>query len=153
MSTQAGEGRSTTRNLQRRRIVRVEGPGRPLACLKDVFVCTAGVFLSSYRRQYDAVQYLRNRSRIACKVDHLGVQLPSLIELRLERGSTLASFRDFGNSMAHLRVLWLSACGVCHLDGVGALVGLEELYLAFNEVQDLTSIALHDRLEVCHTRV
>lgn len=82
------------------------------------------------------------------KVDHLGILMPLLTELRLERGSTLASFRDLGSSLANLRILWLSACGVRHLDGVGALSGLEELYLAFNDVEDLTSIALHDRLEV-----
>lgn len=74
--------------------------------------------------------------------------MPSLAELRLERGSTLASFRDLGSSLKNLRVLWLSACGVRHLDGVGALLGLEELYLAFNDVDDLTSIAMHDRLQV-----
>lgn len=74
--------------------------------------------------------------------------MPSLAELRLERGSTLSSFRDLGSSLLQLRVLWLSACGVRHLDGVGALTGLEELYLAFNDVDDLTSIALHDRLQV-----
>ena len=82
------------------------------------------------------------------KVDHLGVLMPSLTELRLKRGSTLSSFRDLGSSLARLRVLWLSACGVRHLDGVGALSGLEELYLAFNDIGDLTSIALHDHLEV-----
>ncbi|CAM9400087.1 unnamed protein product [Ectocarpus fasciculatus] len=82
------------------------------------------------------------------QVDHLGTVLPVLTELRLERGSVLASFRDLGSSLPYLRVLWLPACGVCHLDGVGALTGLEELYLAFNDVEDLTSIALHDRLEV-----
>lgn len=74
--------------------------------------------------------------------------MPLLSELRLERGSTLASFRDLGSSLSNLRVLWLSACGIRHLDGVGALSSLEELYLAFNDVEDLTSIALHDRLEV-----
>ncbi|CAM9096130.1 unnamed protein product, partial [Hapterophycus canaliculatus] len=83
------------------------------------------------------------------QVDHLGTLMPLLTELRLERGSILASFRDLGSSLSHLRVLWLSACGILHLDGVGALLGLEELYLAFNDVEDLTSIALHDRLEVC----
>ncbi|CAN0036509.1 unnamed protein product, partial [Pylaiella littoralis] len=82
------------------------------------------------------------------QLDHLGTLMPRLAELRLARGSTLASFRDLGSSLTSLRVLWLSACGVHHLDGVGGLSGLEELYLAFNDVDDLTSIALHDRLEV-----
>lgn len=74
--------------------------------------------------------------------------MPGLAELRFERGSTLASFRDLGRSLTNIRVLWASACGVQHLDGVGALAGLEELYLAFNDVEDLTSIAMHERLEV-----
>lgn len=87
-------------------------------------------------------------SKLSKQVDHLGTLMPLLSELRLERGSTLASFRDLGNALANLRVLWLSACGIRHLDGVGALTSLEELYLAFNDVEDLTSIALHDRLEV-----
>lgn len=87
------------------------------------------------------------------QVDNLGVLVPNLTELRFGRGSTLASFRDFGSSLVNLRVLWLPACGVCHLDGVGALTGLEELYLAFNDVEDLTSIALHDRLEVSEVHV
>lgn len=81
-------------------------------------------------------------------MDHLGALMPLLSELRLERGSTLASFRDLGSSLANLRVVWFPACGIRHLDGVGALSSLEELYLAFNDVEDLTSIALHDRLEV-----
>lgn len=82
------------------------------------------------------------------KVNHLGIFLPGLEELRLRRGSTLASFRDFGSSLSGLRVLWVSACGIRHLDGVGALTALEELYLAFNDVKDLTMIAMHDKLEV-----
>lgn len=82
------------------------------------------------------------------QVDNLGTLVPHLTELRFGRGSTLASFRDLGSSLLNLRVLWLSACGVGHLDGVGALAGLEELYLSFNDVEDVTSIALHDRLEV-----
>lgn len=74
--------------------------------------------------------------------------MPHLVELRLNKGSTLASFRDLGSSLKSLRILWIPACGVQHLDGVGALLSLEELYLAFNDVEDLTSIAMHERLEV-----
>ncbi|CAM9800442.1 unnamed protein product, partial [Sphacelaria rigidula] len=82
------------------------------------------------------------------QVDHLGTLMPHLVELRLNKGSTLASFRDLGSSLKSLRILWIPACGVQHLDGVGALLSLEELYLAFNDVEDLTSIAMHERLEV-----
>ena len=34
------------------------------------------------------------------------------------------------------------------MDGIHALPLLEELYLAFNDIWDLTSIAMHERIEV-----
>ncbi|CAN0147396.1 unnamed protein product, partial [Discosporangium mesarthrocarpum] len=82
------------------------------------------------------------------KIEQLGQLLPSLTELHFLRGSTLSSFRDLGTSLGALCILWLGACGVSDLDGVGALSGLRELYLAFNYVDDLTAIAMHDCLEV-----
>lgn len=111
---------------------------------------TPVVFLTKFRIIIAAAVTLNPVTPVLLekKVDHLGMLMPRLTELRLERGSTLASFRDLGSSLANLRILWLPACGVRHLDGVGGLLGLEELYLAFNDVEDLTSIALHDHLEV-----
>ncbi|CAM9908289.1 unnamed protein product, partial [Choristocarpus tenellus] len=82
------------------------------------------------------------------KVEQLGHLLPSLVELQLSDGSILASFRDLGTSLRVLQVMWARACCVTDLDGVGALSGLRELYLAFNDVEDLTAIAMHECLEV-----
>lgn len=109
--------------------------------------CYKGLHPSHKLRRMLCV-YPDSANNTPTKVDHLGTLMPLLSELRLEWGSTLASFRDLGSSLSNLRVVWLSACGIRHLDGVGALSGLEELYLAFNDVEDLTSIALHERLEV-----
>jgi Leucine-rich repeat (LRR) protein len=47
-----------------------------------------------------------------------------------------------------LRVLWAARCGIRDLDGVSALEALEELYLAFNDVEDCAALALHEKLSV-----
>lgn len=60
----------------------------------------------------------------------------------------IRSFRDLGTSLQSLRILWLSRSGVTDLDGIGALCGLKELYLAFNDIADLTPLAMHDELQV-----
>jgi len=80
-------------------------------------------------------------------VDNLGDLMPNLQQLKLNN-SSLASFRDLGTSLQSLRILWLSRSGVTDLDGIGALCGLKELYLAFNDICDLTPLAMHDELQV-----
>jgi Leucine-rich repeat (LRR) protein len=118
---------------------------------------------------------LRDIDSSVVALESLGTSLPSLAQLRLSVGCTLASFRHLGTSLgAHgdggyerphlnvptttvhkrivfsgrLRVLRAPRCGICELDGVGALAGLQELYLAFNDLQDCAALALHDTLEV-----
>ena len=34
------------------------------------------------------------------------------------------------------------------VDGIGALAGLQELYLAFNELRDVGPLALHENLQI-----
>jgi hypothetical protein len=80
-------------------------------------------------------------------IERLGEMCPNLTSLKLNN-STLESFRDLGTSLRTLRILWLSRSGVTDLDGIGALVGLQELYLAFNDITDLTPLAMHDCLQV-----
>ena len=65
-------------------------------------------------------------------VEPLGRMLPNIAQLKLNH-SRLASFRDLGTQLRNLRILWLNRSGVTELDGVGALTGLKELYLAFNK--------------------
>jgi hypothetical protein len=69
-------------------------------------------------------------------VAFLGEMMPKLAELKLS-GSTISSLRDLGTHFDCLRVLWVSRCGLSHLDGVQYLSGLEELYASFNDVSDL----------------
>ena len=55
---------------------------------------------------------------------------------------------DLGTSLRHLRVLRAARCGLTELDGIGALPLLEELYLAFNDIWDLSSLAMHENIQV-----
>ncbi|KOO22545.1 leucine-rich repeat-containing protein 56 [Chrysochromulina tobinii] len=77
----------------------------------------------------------------------LGRQVPNLRELRLN-GSNISTLRDLGTGLAKLRVLWLARSGLRLLEGIGAFNTLTELYLAFNEVQDLSPLMEADRLQV-----
>ena len=77
----------------------------------------------------------------------LGRQVPNLRELRLN-GSNISTLRDLGTGLAKLRVLWLARSGLRLLEGIGAFSALTELYLAFNEVQDLSPLMEADRLQV-----
>ncbi|KAJ1479304.1 hypothetical protein T484DRAFT_2882105 [Baffinella frigidus] len=77
----------------------------------------------------------------------LGARLPNLSELKLNSSNVL-SFRDLGTSFASLTVLWLARSNVHELDGIGSLTSIKELYLAFNEVKDLSPMVACDSLEV-----
>ncbi|KAF0745900.1 hypothetical protein AaE_008345 [Aphanomyces astaci] len=83
-------------------------------------------------------------------VEALGELLPSLTQLRLHQ-SVLHSFRDLGTSLHGLQILWLMSSGVKDLDGIGALTGLRELYLQFNDIMDVSPLSLHDELHILGT--
>ncbi|KAH7479760.1 Leucine-rich repeat-containing protein 56 [Phytophthora ramorum] len=80
-------------------------------------------------------------------VEVIGELLPTLRQLRLQQ-STLSSFRDLGTSLGSLRVLWAMHSQISDLDGIGALMNLQELYLQHNNVSDITPLALHEELRV-----
>jgi len=80
-------------------------------------------------------------------VNRLGELCPNLRELKLN-DSQLCSFRDLGTSLRNLRILWLSRSGITDLDGISVLERLEELYVSFNDIDDLTPLSLHDTLAV-----
>eukprot|EP00939_MAST-03C_sp_MAST-3C-sp1_P000872 g872.t1 len=77
----------------------------------------------------------------------LGDLVPNLESLKLN-GSIIPSCRDLGTRLHCLRVLWLSRCGLDALDGIGALASLQELYVSFNDIQDLTPLAFHEQLQI-----
>ncbi|KAJ8556846.1 hypothetical protein ON010_g9119 [Phytophthora cinnamomi] len=80
-------------------------------------------------------------------VETIGELLPSLQQLRLQQ-STLSSFRDLGTSLRSLRILWAMHCQISDLDGIGALLNLQELYLQHNNVSDISPLTMHDELRV-----
>eukprot|EP00656_Telonema_subtile_P039937 TRINITY_DN45017_c0_g1_i1.p1 TRINITY_DN45017_c0_g1~~TRINITY_DN45017_c0_g1_i1.p1 ORF type:complete len:371 (+),score=85.55 TRINITY_DN45017_c0_g1_i1:224-1336(+) len=74
-------------------------------------------------------------------VADLGNLLPQLAQLKLSH-SNICSFRDLGTSLRQLRVLWLNRAGLLSLDGLGSICStIEELYIAFNHVTDLSPMA------------
>jgi|TARA_B110000208_G_scaffold147480_2_gene177950 Leucine-rich repeat (LRR) protein len=80
-------------------------------------------------------------------VSMLGELLPALREVRLSDSSVM-TLRDLGTTLRNLRVLWLCRSSVRDLEGASALPQLEELYLSFNDVSDLTPLALHEHLRL-----
>ena len=77
----------------------------------------------------------------------LGVRLPNLTEMKLNN-SNITSFRDLGTAFKNLSVLWLARSNVQELDGISGLVSIKEIYLAFNEIKDLSALVGCDGLEV-----
>lgn len=70
----------------------------------------------------------------------LGSVFPSLQKLRLNN-SIISSVRDIGCYFCHLRFLSLADCGISSLDGISTISpNLEEVYLAFNEITDMSDL-------------
>ena len=78
---------------------------------------------------------------------YAGVYLPNLVQLRLN-ASVVPCVRDLGTSLSNVKVLWMPRCKLKDLDGLPALSNLRELYLAFNEVTDVSLITMLSYLEV-----
>jgi hypothetical protein len=96
----------------------------------------------------EAVKFLEIRADATqVSLSVIGERLPNLRELKLSN-STLTSLRDLGTSLKNLEVLWASRCGLTDLEGVSALPALKELYVAFNDVNDLSALSLVNGLEV-----
>lgn len=80
-------------------------------------------------------------------VEGLGELVPNLKQLRLNQ-SAVCSIRDLGTTCANLRVLWLRRSALQDLGGITAMPVLEELYISFNDVRDLSPLLMHDSLQV-----
>mmetsp|Transcript_110999 Transcript_110999/g.312960 ORF Transcript_110999/g.312960 Transcript_110999/m.312960 type:complete len:629 (+) Transcript_110999:66-1952(+) len=81
------------------------------------------------------------------QVERIGERLPNLTQLRLSN-SSLLTIRDLGTSLSKLRVLWLNQSALQDIGGVVVLPVLEELYIAFNDVRDLSPLCMHEALQV-----
>ena len=78
----------------------------------------------------------------------IGDHFPNLRKLRLNN-SVIQSIRDIGCSFVHLRFLSLARCGITSLCGITTLSStIEELYLAFNNITDVSDLVGMDSLKV-----
>lgn len=73
--------------------------------------------------------------------------LPNLKHLVLDN-SHIGSIRDLGTGMRLITSLSLSGCNLRDLDGIGVLIGLQELCLSDNLLSDISPLTLHENLEV-----
>ncbi|XP_065695923.1 leucine-rich repeat-containing protein 56 isoform X1 [Patagioenas fasciata] len=78
---------------------------------------------------------------------NFGVYLPNLRELKLNN-SLLVSVRDLGTTLSHLHIVWMACCGLSDLDGISSCGCLKELYIAYNNISDLSQLPWLDHLEV-----
>jgi Leucine-rich repeat (LRR) protein len=76
--------------------------------------------------------------------------LPNLKHLVLDN-SHIGSIRDLGTGLRLITSLSLSGCNLRDLDGIGVLVGLQELCLSDNLLSDISPLTLHENLEVSDT--
>lgn len=81
------------------------------------------------------------------QVETIGQFLPNLEQLRLNQ-SMICSIRDLGTSYAKLRVLSLRQSHLQDIGGIVAMHVLEELYISFNDIRDLSPLNTHDTLQV-----
>jgi Leucine-rich repeat (LRR) protein len=81
------------------------------------------------------------------KVECLGEFMPNLRHMRLNQ-SSVCTIRDLGTSYSQLRVLWVCRSALQDLGGITAMPVLEELYISFNDIRDLSPLYTHDTLQV-----
>ena len=77
----------------------------------------------------------------------IGEILPSLEYLRLS-DSIINNFRDIGTSFKNVRFLNLSRCELKEVNGMQAFSQLEELYIGFNDLNELFDIGFLQHLTV-----
>ena len=66
--------------------------------------------------------------------------MPGLECLKLN-DSVINCFRDIGTSFKNVRVLHIARCEIREVQGIQAFKQLEELYISFNEIDDLFDIS------------
>jgi hypothetical protein len=85
-------------------------------------------------------------------LDGLMDMFRNIRKLRLDN-SVITSMRDIGSGFLSLRFVSLASCGISSLDGISALSPcLEELYLPFNWIEDVSDLMGMDSLRVLDLR-
>jgi hypothetical protein len=81
-------------------------------------------------------------------LSYLGDLVPNLQKLRLNN-SKISTIRDISTSLVNLKFLSLAHCGIRSLDGICTIsANLEELYLAFNMITEISDLIGLPRLTV-----
>jgi len=93
----------------------------------------------------DAIEMNVNTSETT--LGNFGQYLPNLTQLKLN-DSCIPSIRDIGTSFSNLIVLWMSRCRVNEIDGIASMQSLQELYIAYNNIADLSPISFLENIEV-----
>ncbi|KAA3679149.1 uncharacterized protein DEA37_0007835 [Paragonimus westermani] len=104
--------------------------------------------LISRKNDLNTVSFLEIRidiDDVCC--GNFGALLPNLRQLRLSN-SRVSTIRDLGSSLNNLEILWMSHCCLSCLDGLSSMSNITELYLAFNEISDLSPCVMLEVLEV-----
>lgn len=76
-----------------------------------------------------------------------GEILSSLEYLKMN-DSIIKCFRDLGTSFKFVRVLHLARCELKELQGIQAFEHLEELYISYNDIDDLFDVGFLEHLQV-----
>jgi Leucine-rich repeat (LRR) protein len=74
-----------------------------------------------------------------------GEILTSLEELKLN-DSIISSFSDTGTSFKNVRILHIARCELKEVQGILAFEQLEELYIGYNEINELYDIGFLEHL-------
>lgn len=56
--------------------------------------------------------------------------------------------RDLGSCLNNVSVLWMARCATSDLDGIASLSSLRELYLAYNDIVDISPCSLLEYLQI-----
>jgi Leucine-rich repeat (LRR) protein len=78
---------------------------------------------------------------------HLSKFIPKVKQLKLNN-SFVPMVRDIGHGYNNLTVLWMARCNLSDLDGIQSIRGLKELYLAFNNISEISAVGMLDQLEI-----
>ncbi|XP_067937437.1 leucine-rich repeat-containing protein 56-like [Watersipora subatra] len=96
----------------------------------------------------EEVKYLEMRVDTSeTSLGNFGALLPNLSQLKLNN-SIISSVRDIGSSFSVLRILWMPRCNLEDLDGVTAMPNLKELYLAYNDIAELSPLSMMTSIEI-----
>mmetsp|Transcript_111288 Transcript_111288/g.278619 ORF Transcript_111288/g.278619 Transcript_111288/m.278619 type:complete len:243 (-) Transcript_111288:574-1302(-) len=113
-------------------------------------------FSEEFFQQYTGSDDLQEVENLEMQVDAvngcqrcemIGELLPNLQQLRLSQ-SRICTIRDLGTSLSNVKVLWLCRSSLQDLGGVTTMPALEELYISFNDVRDLSPLWMHETLQV-----